>query len=295
MKILLYDPLEPRESLLGPMNLQLFAESDNFDDADDIDDGGFDGEDEDDETDDAAIDEPDDDDADDADDDDSADDEGDEGDEDVDDDDKDDEPAKEDPLKKAQNAAIKHKKEAKDLKRKLEAAEEKLRESDQHTEIEARKKELVDKGFSEEDAQDKASSEIKIKALERRLSLQSVKELEGEYPGISKHASELQALKENPSYKDLTIGELYMAKFYKESDYEKKTQMELEIAAKRRKAKSKNTDRGTDKGGSKKTKMTAQQMSSYKNLKSKPGFADLTQKDFLEIHDSNEFDTDGLD
>lgn len=258
------------------MNLQLFAE--DLDDDDDV----FLNDIEDDIEDDVLDDEDDDldDDEDIGDKDDEIEDEDDEeeDDEDLDDEDEeeDDKPKKK--LDKKTKAIIKHKKEAKELRRQLREAQAKLQEAELEKERSKLIEELTKDGKSQSEAEQIVNAKLEAKTLKTKLTAMELEKLEDKYPGISAYASQLADDKEK--LPEFSYEQIYLAKYYKESEFDRKTKLEQEMLYKTKQSKKKSLESSNSKA-KKGVKLSPADERAYRVLKKQmPG---LTRKKYLEL------------
>lgn len=183
------------------------------------------------------------------------------------------------PLDKKTKAIIKHKKENQELRRKLQEYEEKKQADELENENIRRVAELQGKGHSEETAKAMAGKELEQKKLRIKIASMELASLEGNYPGITSYASQIARDKE--SLPEFTYEQIYLAKYYKQSEYDRKTQMEQEILHKSKKNKAGSLDQSTP---SKKSAVKLSQADErvYQYLK-KTKMKDLTRERFLEL------------
>ena len=143
---------------------------------------------------------------------------------------------------KKEAAIVRAKREAKEAKRKLAELESLLQAQNQAQEENTKKQELIRNGFSEEDAERIAKAEIENKRLKTELSDLRFKELEKTYPGIRNYKTQILELVEQ--FPVMTEAEIYLAKFARKSEFDRRTQTEQEMIYRQKNA----TDKAMAKG-----------------------------------------------
>jgi hypothetical protein len=277
--------MKPEELIIVP--LQTFAydedediELEDLNDEDDPDKADNDQDDPDSDDEDNEEDDADDKDGDDDDEDDDEDE--DEGDEDDD--------ADESSRDKKENAIIKYKRESKELAKENQQLREELdrqrnvnADKARAAKEKARKSELMDKeGYSEEAASAVAKAEAEAQELRDTASNRKFRELEKKYPGISNYREAITELRAKAP--ELSEEEIFMAKFYKDGEFDRKTQAEQEMLYRSRKAKDKS---GVTQGNRKtaKVKLTPDDEAAYKILrKQNPS---MTRKRFKKLSEED--------
>lgn len=241
------------ESLLPKLNLQLFSEDDE-----ELESGGLEQEPEDDELDETEDEfEP-------------EEDELDEEDDTEEDEDK--------HLDKKTKAIIKHKKENKELRRKLQELEEKNQAAELEREMSQRVIELTKQGKSQVEATKMAEGEIEVKKLRLQISRLDIEKLENKYPGISLYSKELS--EDKAKLPEFTYEQLYLAKYANKSKYDEKTRLEQELLRKSKEAKGKSLE-ASNNNKTKQVKLSKEDERVYNYMKqSRPN---LTRKKFLEL------------
>lgn len=139
-------------------------------------------------------------------------------------------------LDKKTKAIIKHKKEAQALKIQLQEMQEKLEARELEDEQTTRIQELTKAGISPEEATKTAKSESEVKSLRLKVTRMELNRLENKYPGISSYSQEL--LNDKAKLPEYSFEQLYLANYSKQSEYDRRTKLEQEIAYKNRTARS---------------------------------------------------------
>lgn len=140
-------------------------------------------------------------------------------------------------------ALIKYKREAKEYKKKLDELEKQAREKEKDAARSEKKKELIDSGYSQDDAERIARIEIENQTIKQELRDLRFEKLEKDYPGISNYKKEISELADK--YPDMSESELYLAKYASRSGFDAKTTAEQEMLYKQSAAKSKAGTSGT--------------------------------------------------
>lgn len=181
-------------------------------------------------------------------------------------------------LDKKTKAIIKHKKENKELRRKLQE----LEEEKQAAELEGEKSqivvELTKQGKSHAEATKLADGEIEVKKLRLQIARLDIEKLEIKYPGISLYSKELS--EDKAKLPEFSYEQLYLAKYANKSKYDEKTRLEQEFMRKTKDAKGKSLEAGSN-NKTKQVKLSKEDERVYNYMKqSRPN---LTRKKFQEL------------
>ena len=181
-------------------------------------------------------------------------------------------------LDKKTKAIIKHKKENKELRRKLQE----LEEEKQAAELEGEKSqivvELTKQGKSHAEATKMAEGEVEVKKLRLQIARLDIEKLENKYPGISLYSKELS--QDKAKLPEFSYEQLYLAKYANKSKYDEKTRLEQEFMRKTKDAKGKSLEAGSN-NKTKQVKLSKEDERVYNYMKqSRPN---LTRKKFLEL------------
>jgi len=202
------------------INLQLFAEGEEDNDFEELEDGGY-----------VGLDEPEDDDPEDNLDVEHEDNPADEPEDDLDDEHEEEEVEKPAKDKKTQ-AIINAKREAKEAKEKARQLEARLAAIEAEKEVAAREKaskaevdRLIEEGYGEKQAKAIVSQQNELEMIKLDMQKLKLQGMEGQYPGISRHADEIIATHRKANGA-LSIEEIYLAKFSKLTDKDIKNKTE---------------------------------------------------------------------
>lgn len=188
-------------------------------------------------------------------------------------------------LDKKTKAIIKHKREAKELRKQLQEVQEQLQNNELEKEEAKRINELTKTGMSADDAAKTAKSESEVKKLRLKITNMELERLEDKYPGISMYTRELSD--DKTKLPEFSYEQLYLANYSKQSEFDRKTKLEQEILYKNKAAKSKSLDSSNAKQ-KKSAKLSKEDERVFKYLKqSRPN---LTRKEYLEILKSDTLD-----
>ncbi len=181
-------------------------------------------------------------------------------------------------LDKKTKAIIKHKKENKELRRKLQE----LEEEKQAAELEGEKSqivvELTKQGKSHAEATKMAEGEVEVKKLRLQIARLDIEKLENKYPGISLYSKELS--QDKAKLPEFSYEQLYLAKYANKSKYDEKTRLEQEFIRKTKDAKGKSLEAGSN-NKTKQVKLSKEDERVYNYMKqSRPN---LTRKKFQEL------------
>lgn len=142
-----------------------------------------------------------------------------------------------DGLSKEERAIIKHKKENKALRKRLEELEQNDLDNRFEREENARIKELVDSGLDEDKAGERARAETENKRERYELNVLKINGLENKCPGISIYKNELIEMKNK--YPEFSYEDLYNLKYRKDNTYDIKTKAEANAIKSRQEAEAK--------------------------------------------------------
>lgn len=186
---------------------------------------------------------------------------------------------------KKTKAIIKHKKENKELKRRLQELEDE-KEADA-LEVERNKMivELAREGKSSTEATKIADEKIEVKKLRLQIARLDIDKLETKYPGISLYATQLA--EDKAKLPEFSYEQLYQAKYAKQSKYDEKTRLEQELLAKSKEARSKSLETGTTKNN-KTIKLSQEDERVYQHLKNTN--KSLTRKQFKDLLEMDEME-----
>lgn len=140
-------------------------------------------------------------------------------------------------LSKEERAIIKHKKENKILRQRIEELEKNDLNNKFQNEEFRRVKELVDSGVDEDTASARAKAETENKRERYELNVLKINGLEHKCPGISIYRNELIEMKNK--YPEFSYEDLYNLKYRKDNEYDIKTKAEANAIKSRQEAESK--------------------------------------------------------
>ena len=183
------------------------------------------------------------------------------------------------PLDKKTKAIIRYKKEVQELKKELEERDAAKEADELEKESIKRVAELQMSGYSEETAREMADKELEMKKLKTRVASMELASLEGSYPGISSYASQL--VKDQENAPGFTLEQIYLAKYYKQNEYDRKTQIEQALMHKAKQNRASSLEPASpNKKAS--VKLSAEDERVYQYLK-KTTNKSLTRERFLEL------------
>lgn len=140
-------------------------------------------------------------------------------------------------LSKEERAIIKHKKENKILRQRIEELEKNDLNNRFQNEEFRRVKELVDSGVDEDTASARAKAETENKRERYELNVLKINGLENKCPGISIYKNELIEMKNK--YPEFSYEDLYNLKYRKDNEYDIRTKAEANAIKSRQEAESK--------------------------------------------------------
>lgn len=140
-------------------------------------------------------------------------------------------------LSKEERAIIKHKKENKILRQRIEELEKNDLNNRFQNEEFRRVKELVDSGVDEDTASARAKAETENKRERYELNVLKINGLENKCPGISIYRNELIEMKNK--YPEFSYEDLYNLKYRKDNTYDIITKAEANAIKNRQEAESK--------------------------------------------------------
>ena len=181
-------------------------------------------------------------------------------------------------LDKKTKAIIKHKKENKELRRRLKELEDAKEQAELEQEKSKRINELTREGKTPTEATRIAQDEAEVKALRLQLAKYDIEKLEDKYPGITLHTKQL--VNDKSKLPEFTYEQLYLAKYSKTNKYDEKTRLEQELLYKSKTAKSKSLDSGNSKPP-KTIKLSPADERTYQYMKQ--GKPSLTRKQYLDL------------
>lgn len=181
-------------------------------------------------------------------------------------------------LDKKTKAIIKHKKENKELRKRLQELEDAKEQAELEREKSNRINELTREGKTPTEATRIAQDEVEVKELRLQLAKYDIEKLEDKYPGITLHTKQL--VNDKSKLPEFTYEQLYLAKYSKTNKYDQKTRLEQELLYKNKAAKSKSLDSGNSKPP-KTIKLSPADERTY--LYMKQGKPSLTRKQYLDL------------
>lgn len=181
-------------------------------------------------------------------------------------------------LDKKTKAIIKHKKENKELRKRLQELEDAKEQAELEREKSNRINELTREGKTPTEATRIAQDEVEVKELRLQLAKYDIEKLEDKYPGITLHTKQL--VNDKSKLPEFTYEQLYLAKYSKTNKYDQKTRLEQELLYKNKTAKSKSLDSGNSKPP-KTIKLSPADERTY--LYMKQGKPSLTRKQYLDL------------
>lgn len=181
-------------------------------------------------------------------------------------------------LDKKTKAIIKHKKENKELRKRLQELEDAKEQAELEREKSKRINELTREGKTPTEATRIAQDEVEVKELRLQLAKYDIEKLEDKYPGITLHTKQL--VDDKSKLPEFTYEQLYLAKYSKTNKYDQKTRLEQELLYKNKAAKSKSLDSGNSKPP-KTIKLSPADERTY--LYMKQGKPSLTRKQYLDL------------
>ena len=183
-----------------------------------------------------------------------------------------------DDLDSKTRAIIKHKKEAKELRRQNEELQKKLEEIELEKQKSQRVVELTRQGKNPEEATKQATEEMEKQALRTQLTRLELQMLEQKHPGITNYAQELMS--DKSKLPDFTLEQIYLAKYASKSKFDEKTRTEQQLAYAMKEA----NDKALEPSNAKATKqvsLTREQEKAFLYLKKYSPH--MTRKQFLEL------------
>ena len=183
-----------------------------------------------------------------------------------------------DDLDSKTRAIIKHKKEAKELRRQNEELQKKLEEIELEKQKSQRVVELTRQGKNPEEATKQATEEMEKQALRSQLTRMELQILEQKHPGISNYAQEL--ITDKAKLPEFTLEQIYLAKYASKSKFDEKTRTEQQLAYAMKEA----SDKALEPSNAKSTKqvsLTREQEKAFLYLKKY--MPHITRKQFLEL------------
>lgn len=181
-------------------------------------------------------------------------------------------------LDKKTKAIIKHKKENKELRKRLQEVLDAKEQAELEQEKSKRINELTREGKTPTEATRIAQDEVEVKELRLQLAKYDIEKLEDKYPGITLHTKQL--VNDKSKLPEFTYEQLYLAKYSKTNKYNQKTRLEQELLYKNKEAKSKSLDSGNSKPP-KTIKLSPADERTY--LYMKQGKPSLTRKQYLDL------------
>lgn len=181
-------------------------------------------------------------------------------------------------LDKKTKAIIKHKKEAQQLRKELEEYKEKEAQAELDKKNKERVEELQKGGKSLDEAKTIADKEMEHQKLKGRITYMELEKLETKYPGITRFSQEIT--KDKEALPGFTYEQIYLAKYFKQSGYDTKTQMEQELLHKAKKNKQSSLEPSNVKG-TRTIKLSTEDERVYRIMKQ--ANPKLTRKRFLEL------------
>lgn len=197
-----------------------------------------------------------------------------------------DEDEEEDPddkkVDKKTKAIIKHKKAAQLEKQRADDLQAKLEAKEIEEEETKRVRELEAQGKTPAEAKSTAKDEAETKKMMVRLTAMELNKLESSYPGISNYSKELLEAKEK--LPDFSYEQIYLAKFSKQSEFDRRTKLEQEMVYKQKKSRNKSLD-SSNVRGKKSITLSQDEQATFEFLKRrKPG---MTKKKFKELMEAD--------
>lgn len=181
-------------------------------------------------------------------------------------------------IDKKTKAIIKHKKENKELRRRLQELEESKEQAELEKETSNRINELTRQGKTPTEAAKIAQDETEVKKLRLQLAKYDIEKLEVKYPGISLYSKQLAD--DKAKLPEFSYEQLYVAKYAKTNKYDEKTKLEQELVYKNRQARSKSLESSNNKS-TKTIKLSPKDERTYQYMKQ--GQPALTRKQYLEL------------
>ena len=181
-------------------------------------------------------------------------------------------------LDKKTKAIIKHKKENKELRRKLQELQDEKEKADLERETNNRISELTRTGKSVPEAEKIAQEETEVRKLRLQIAKYDIEKLESNYPGISLYSKQLAD--DKAKLPEFSYEQLYLAKYSKASKFDEKTKLEQELLYKSKEARSKSLESANTKTA-KTIKLSPADERTYQYMKK--GKPTLTRKGYLEL------------
>lgn len=181
-------------------------------------------------------------------------------------------------IDKKTKAIIKHKKENKELRRRLQELEESKEQAELEKEASNRINELTRQGKTPTEAAKIAQDETEVKKLRLQLAKYDIEKLEAKYPGVTLYSKQLAD--DKAKLPEFSYEQLYLAKYAKANKFDEKTKLEQELLYKTREAKSKSLEAANSKG-TKTIKLSPADERTYQYMKQ--GKPTLTRKQYLEL------------
>lgn len=179
---------------------------------------------------------------------------------------------------KKTKAIIKHKKENKELRRRLQELEEEKERVELEKETNSRINELTRQGKTHVEATKIAQDETEVKKLRLQLAKYDIEKLEAKYPGIALYSKQLTD--DKAKLPEFSYEQLYLAKYAQANKFDEKTKLEQELLYKSREAKSKSLEAANSKG-TQTIKLSPADERTYQYMKQ--GKPTLTRKQYLEL------------
>ena len=181
-------------------------------------------------------------------------------------------------LDKKTKAIIKHKKENKELKRRLQELEEEKEKAELEKETSSRINELTKAGKNYTEATKIANEEVEVKKLRLQIAKYDIEKLESNYPGISLYSKQLAD--DKAKLPEFSYEQLYLAKYAKANKFDERTKLEQELLYKTREARSKSLESSNSKTPQT-IKLSPADERTYQYMKK--GQPALTRKQYLEL------------
>lgn len=188
-------------------------------------------------------------------------------------------------IDKKTKSIIKHKKENKELKRQLQELQEKVQADELEAETNNRILELTKQGKTSTEATSIATNESEVKSLRMKIANMELEKLEDKYPGIGTYSKKLA--EDKAKMPEFSYEQIYLVNYSKQSEFERKTRLEQEIAHRNKSAQDKSLPGSTAKQ-SQSTTLSKEDERVYQYIrKSRPN---MTRKQFLENLSNREMD-----
>ena len=181
-------------------------------------------------------------------------------------------------LDKKTKAIIKHKKENKELRKRLQELQEEKESTELEKETNSRISELTRAGKSVPEATKVAQEETEVRKLRLQIAKYDIEKLESNYPGISLYSKQLAD--DKAKLPEFSYEQLYLAKYSKASKFDEKTKLEQELLYKSKEARSKSLESANTKTA-KTIKLSPADERTFQYMKK--GKPTLTRKGYLEL------------